>query len=76
MWSGLLVSVRHFFSSFVGPNVPVLVELPLSASGSRKFQIDTLGDHLYTCTTHSGVKKDHDWVVDSIADLFFAQPTK
>ena len=23
-----------------------------------------------TCTTHSGVKKDHDWVVDQLADLF------
>ena len=24
----------------------------------------------YTCTTHSGVKKTHDWVVDQIVDLF------
>jgi hypothetical protein len=38
--------------------------------GSRKFQIDTLGDHLSTCTSHSGVKKSHDWVVDQITDLF------
>ncbi len=36
----------------------------------RKFGIDTLGDHLSTCTAHSGVKKGHDWVVDQLADLF------
>jgi hypothetical protein len=26
-------------------------------------------DHLCTCTTHSGAKKSHDWVVDQIDDL-------
>ena len=36
----------------------------------RKFQIDCLGDHLCTCTAHSGTKKAHDWAVDQIADLF------
>ena len=36
----------------------------------QKFVIDTLGDHVNTCTSHSGAKKDHDWVVDQIADLF------
>jgi hypothetical protein len=30
----------------------------------------TLGDHLCTCTTHSGAKKTHDWSVDQIDDLF------
>jgi hypothetical protein len=29
--------------------------------GWRKFQIDSPGDHLSNCTTHSGVKKTHDW---------------
>ncbi len=38
--------------------------------GCRKFGIDTLGDHLCTCTAHSGVKKAHDWSVDQFADLF------
>ncbi len=38
--------------------------------GYRKFQVDALCDHLCTCTTHSGVKKAHDWVVDQLADLF------
>ena len=46
------------------------MELPLSAFGCRKFQIDRLGHHLCTCTTHSGDKKAHDWAVDRIADLF------
>ena len=36
----------------------------------RKFQLDTQGDHLCTCTVHSGVKKAHDWAVDQLADLF------
>jgi hypothetical protein len=48
----------------------VIAEKPLAACGSRKFQIDPLGDHLGTCTVHSGVKKVHDWSVDQIADLF------
>jgi hypothetical protein len=29
-----------------------------------------MGDHLCTCTSHSGAKKAHDWAVDQIADLF------
>ena len=29
-----------------------------------------MGDHLYTCSSHSGAKKAHDWVVDQLADLF------
>jgi hypothetical protein len=30
----------------------------------------SLGDHLNTCTSHSGAKKTHDWMVDQIADRF------
>ncbi len=36
----------------------------------QKVSGSTLCDHLCTCTTHSGVKKTHDWVVDQLADLF------
>ena len=32
--------------------------------------MDPLGDHLCTCTAHSGAKKAHDLAVDQIADLF------
>jgi hypothetical protein len=48
----------------------VIPEKPLAVCGCRKFQVDSLGDHLCTCTTHSGAKKDHDWSVDQLTDLF------
>ena len=54
----------------MGVQIPLLVEMPLSGCGTRKFEIDPLGDHLCTCTTHSGVKKAHDLTVDQISDLF------
>jgi hypothetical protein len=54
----------------MGAQIPVIVEKPLAACGCRKFQLDALGDHLCTCTAHSGAKKAHDWVVDQFADLF------
>ncbi len=28
------------------------------------------GDCIYTCTSHSGAKKAHDWMVDQVADFF------
>jgi hypothetical protein len=46
--------------------IPVIAEKPIEAFGWRKFQLDTMGDHVYTYTTHSGVKKSHDWVVDQV----------
>jgi hypothetical protein len=54
----------------MGTQIPVIVEKPLAACGCRKFQLDAMGDHLCTCTTHSGAKKDHDWVIEQLADLF------
>jgi hypothetical protein len=48
----------------MGVQIPVIVEKPLAACGCRKFQLDEMGDHLYTCTVHSGVKKVHDWTVE------------
>jgi hypothetical protein len=53
----------------MGTQIPVITEKPLAACGSKKFQQDT-GDHLCTCTVHSGAKKAHDWSVDQIPDLF------
>jgi hypothetical protein len=29
-----------------------------------------MGDHICTCTTHSGDKKTHDWVVAQLTDIF------
>jgi hypothetical protein len=54
----------------IGAQIPVIAEKPLAVCGCRKFQVDSLDDHLCTCTTHSGVKKAHDWVVDQLADIF------
>jgi hypothetical protein len=61
---------QTFFSTSVGAQIPVIAEKPLVVCGCRKLQVDTLGDHLCTCTTHSGAKKAHDWVVDQLPDLF------
>jgi hypothetical protein len=54
----------------MGVQIPVIVEKPLATCCCRKFQVDPLGDHLNTCTAHSGAKKAHDWTVDQITDLF------
>jgi hypothetical protein len=61
---------QTFFSTSMGAQIPVIAEKPLAFCGCRKFKIDTLGDHLCSCTAHSGVKKAHDWSVDQLADLF------
>jgi hypothetical protein len=50
--------------------IPVITENPLVSSGCRKFLLDVMGDHLCTCTGHSGTKKAHDWVVEKLDDLF------
>jgi hypothetical protein len=54
----------------MGTQIPVIAEKPLAACGCRKFQLDAMGDHLCTCTAHSGAKKAHDWAVEQLADLF------
>ncbi len=54
----------------VGVHIPALTELPLSVCGCKKSTLDIFGDHISTCTVHSGVKKTHDWVVEQLADLF------
>ena len=61
---------QTFFSVSLGAPIPAIAEKPLAACGFRKFQIDALGDHLGTCTAHSGAKMAHDWAVDQLADLF------
>ena len=54
----------------MGAQIPSIAEKPLAACGCRKFRVDALGDHLCTCTAHSGAKKAHDWAVDQLVDLF------
>jgi hypothetical protein len=46
---------QTFFSTSMGAQIPVVVEMPLVVCGCRKFGIDSLGDHPCTCTTHSVV---------------------
>ena len=67
-WSASLW--QTFVSTSMGAQIPVIAEKPLATCGCRKFQLDPLGDHLNTCTAHSGAKKAHDWMVDQLADLF------
>jgi hypothetical protein len=67
-WSASLW--QTFSSTSMGAQIPAITEKPLATCGSRKFQLDPLGDHLNTCTAHSGAKKAHDWMVDQVADFF------
>jgi len=54
----------------MGAQIRTLVEKTFVSCGCKKFKVDTLGDHLSTCTGHSGVKKAHEWEVGQLADLF------
>ena len=67
-WSASLW--QTFFSTSMGAQIPAIAEKPLATCGCRNFQLDPLGDHLNTCTTHSGAKKVHDWMVDQLTDPF------
>ena len=66
----LLVSGRPFFLPRpLEPTFRSLVEVPLSACGCRKFQIDALG----TTSAHlppTRMSRRLDWEADQIADLF------
>jgi hypothetical protein len=63
---GNVYAVQLFCKKKIG-----VVQLRNSAAcGCRKFQLDAMGDHLCTCTAHSGAKKAHDWTVEQLADLF------
>jgi hypothetical protein len=42
----------------------------LDPHGNGKESFPRRPDHLCTCTTHSGVKKVHDWTVEQLGDLF------
>ena len=46
--------------------------MSLSTCGCKKIKprIDALGDHVSTCTVHSGAKKSYDWTVQQLSDLF------
>jgi hypothetical protein len=67
-WSASLW--QTFSSTSMGAQIPMLAEKPLVNCGCKKFKVVALGDHLNTCTGHSGAKKAHDWAVGQLADLF------
>ncbi len=57
-WSAILW--QTFFATSMGAQMAVIAEKPLSACGCKKFQLDSLGDRLCTCTSHAGTKKAHE----------------
>ena len=69
-------SWQTFFTSTLGLEVPVLSSLPrhhnlpAAKCGCKKFLLDTHGDHISTCTAHSGATKAHDWMVGRLGPLF------
>jgi len=54
----------------MGAQIPLVPKKPSAVCGCHKFKVDSLGDHLCTCTVHSGAKKVHEWAVGQLADLF------
>jgi hypothetical protein len=58
-----------FVSTTLGLGVPVFSSLPrlhnrpLAKCGCKKNALDLYGDHISTCTAHSGATKTHDWMV-------------
>ena len=67
-WSASLW--QTFFTLTVGAQIPAITAMPPSSCGCKKFVLDALGDHVATCTAHSGTKKAHDWAVEQLVDLF------
>jgi hypothetical protein len=65
-----------FVSTTLGLGVPVLSSLPrlhnrpLAKCGCKKHALDVYGDHISTCTAHSGATKAHDWMVGALGSLF------
>jgi hypothetical protein len=65
-----------FVSTTLGLEVPVLSSLtrqhnnPLAKCGCKKHCMDFNGDHIATCTAHSGATKAHDWMVSVLGPLF------
>ena len=61
---------QTFFSLAIGAHVPLIAAKPPAVCACKHFSIDAFGDHVCTCSSHSGAQKAHDWAVDRLADLF------
>ena len=72
-WSNSLC--QTLFVMTTDSQIPVITEKPLVTCGCRNFYLDVIGDHLCTCTTQSGVKKSHYWVVEQLVDIFHTTHT-
>ncbi len=68
-WSSSLW--QTFFSTSMGAQIPAIAEKSLTTYLCRKFQLDPLGDHLNTSTSHSGDKKHTTgWLTKATHELF------
>ena len=75
-WLGVLRPVSQaeswsapFFTTSIGFPVPLITALPRVTCGCRRFALDSFGDHVSTCESHSGALKAHDWAVDQLASI-------
>ena len=61
---------QTFFTTSIGFPVPLITALPNVTCGCRRFALDSFGDHVSTCESHSGALKAHDWAVAQLAPIF------
>jgi hypothetical protein len=68
MYLPTLTFLTYF--GFLGPQISVVTGTLLSSCGCKKFQLDTLGDHLSTCTTHWHTKSKHNrWIWSGVSNV-------
>ena len=60
---------QTFFTTSIGFPVPLITALPSVTCGCRRFALDSFGDHVSACESHSGALKAHDWAVDQLAPI-------
>jgi hypothetical protein len=51
-------------------SLPRLHNRLLAKCGCKKHDLDLYGEHISTCTVHSGATKAHDWMVGALGPLF------
>ena len=61
---------QTLFTTSIGFPVPLITALPNVTCGCRRFALDSFGDHVSTCESHSGALKAHDWAVAQLAPIF------
>jgi hypothetical protein len=66
----LTIQILKHWNTFKGRDLDWQVHIVEKFCSQLWLQNFALGDHVGTCTSHSGVKKSHDWSVDQLAHLF------